>query len=212
MRANGVAEKYITGDATPYEKFLAWARTVPYTLRNPLYHWTHLELQRYFGITELLDEKSAPSIWERANAALQGLTTQAILQKFDVEVVCTTDDPTDDLRHHQAIAKSNLPDASLSGFPSGQSSRHWRRQTSSPGSTSLRKLANVEVQNLTTLARSAAEPARVFPFPGLPPLRPRIEPLLRDAVFRPGRGEQSSRRRAKASPSARKSTISLLRS
>ena len=60
MRANGVAEKYITGDATPYEKFLAWARTVPYTLRNPLYHWTHLELQRYFGITELLDEKSAP--------------------------------------------------------------------------------------------------------------------------------------------------------
>ena len=56
MRANGVPEKYITGDATPYEKFLAWARTVPYTLRNPLYHWTHLELQRYFGITELLDE------------------------------------------------------------------------------------------------------------------------------------------------------------
>ena len=109
MRANGVPEKYITGDAAPYEKFLAWARTVPYTLRNPLYHWTHLELQRYFGITELLDEKSAPSIWERANAALQSLTAQAILQKFRVEVVCTTDDPTDDLRHHQAIAKSNLP-------------------------------------------------------------------------------------------------------
>ena len=58
------------GDATPYEKFLAWARTVPYTLRNPLYHWTHLELQRYFGITELLDETSAPAIWERANALL----------------------------------------------------------------------------------------------------------------------------------------------
>jgi glucuronate isomerase len=108
MRANGVAEKYITGDASPYEKFLAWARTVPYTLRNPLYHWTHLELQRYFGIHDLLDETSAPSIWERANAVLQTLTTHAILQKFNVEVVCTTDDPTDDLRHHQAIAKSNL--------------------------------------------------------------------------------------------------------
>jgi glucuronate isomerase len=108
MRANGVPEKYITGDATPYEKFLAWARTVPYTLRNPLYHWTHLELQRYFGINELLDEKSAPSIWERANGALSSLTTQGILQKFKVEVVCTTDDPTDDLRHHQALAKSNL--------------------------------------------------------------------------------------------------------
>jgi glucuronate isomerase len=109
MRANGVPEKYITGDATPYEKFLAWARTVPYTLRNPLYHWTHLELQRHFGIHELLDETSAPSIWERANAALQTLTTHAIFQKFNVEVVCTTDDPTDDLRHHRASAQSNLP-------------------------------------------------------------------------------------------------------
>jgi glucuronate isomerase len=109
MRANGVPEKYITGDAPPYEKFLAWARTVPYTLRNPLYHWTHLELQRYFGIHELLDETSAPSIWERANAALQTLTTHAILQKFNVEVVCTTDDPTDDLRHHRTIAQSSLP-------------------------------------------------------------------------------------------------------
>jgi glucuronate isomerase len=109
MRANGVSEKHITGDATPYEKFLAWARTVPYTLRNPLYHWTHLELQRYFGIHELLDETSAPSIWERANAVLQTLTTHAILQKFKVEVVCTTDDPTDDLRHHRSIAQSNLP-------------------------------------------------------------------------------------------------------
>ena len=109
MRANGVAEKDITGSATPYEKFLAWARTVPYTLRNPLYHWTHLELQRYFGIAELLDETSAASIWERANAALSGgLTAHAILQKFHVDVVCTTDDPTDDLGHHRAIAKSNL--------------------------------------------------------------------------------------------------------
>src|SRR5579872_2229016 len=95
MRANGVPERYITGDAPPYEKFLAWARTVPYTLRNPLYHWTHLELQRYFGITELLDEQSAPRIWERANAILADLTTQEILKKFHVEVVCTTDDPGD---------------------------------------------------------------------------------------------------------------------
>lgn len=108
MRANGIAEKYITGNATAYEKFLAWARTVPYTLRNPLYHWTHLELQRYFGITELFDEASAPKVWARANALLAELTAHAILQKFQVEVVCTTDDPTDDLRHHRAIAKSNL--------------------------------------------------------------------------------------------------------
>src|SRR5579872_1751129 len=109
MRANGVLEHYCTGGAEPYEKFLAWARTVPNTLRNPLYHWTHLELQRYFGISELLDEKSAPAIWERANSALaHDLTAHGILNKFHVEVVCTTDDPADDLRHHRAIAKSSL--------------------------------------------------------------------------------------------------------
>ena len=108
MRANGISEKYITGDGAPYEKFLAWARTVPYTLRNPLYQWTHLELQRYFGITELLDDTSAPAIWERANAELSHLTAHAILRKFNVETVCTTDDPTDDLHHHREIAKSDL--------------------------------------------------------------------------------------------------------
>lgn len=108
MRANGIPEKYITGDASPYEKFLAWARTVPYTLRNPLYQWTHLELQRYFGISTLLDETSAPKIWEQANAALAGLTARAILEKFHVEIVCTTDDPSDDLRHHREIARSNF--------------------------------------------------------------------------------------------------------
>jgi glucuronate isomerase len=154
MRANGVPEKYITGDASPYEKFLAWARTVPYTLRNPLYHWTHLELQRYFDITELLDETSAPGIWERANAALTGgLTAHAILEKFHVEVVCTTDDPTDDLRHHREIAKSNLqtrvfpafrPDRSLAiGEPEFLS---WIEK--------LSQAANVEIRNLETFLQA----------------------------------------------------------
>src|SRR5215813_9547553 len=80
MRANGVAEQFCTGKAEPYEKFLAWAGTVPHTLRNPLYHWTHLELSRYFGIDELLDESSAPRIWKKANQLLAGdaLTTHAI--------------------------------------------------------------------------------------------------------------------------------------
>ena len=108
MRANGIAEKYCTGDAPPYDKFLAWARTVPYTLRNPLYIWTHLELRRYFEIPELLDEKSAPAIWEKANADLAGLTTWSILEKFHVTALCTTDDPADDLRYHHAIAASPL--------------------------------------------------------------------------------------------------------
>lgn len=150
MRTNGVAEKHITGDAPPYEKFLAWARTVPYTLRNPLYHWTHLELQRYFGITELLDEKLAPAIWERANEALQGLTTQAILQKFNIEVVCTTDDPTDDLRHHQAIAKSNLRTQVYPAFRPDKALAIGEADFV-PWVDRLGKIANVDVQNLTAL-------------------------------------------------------------
>jgi len=110
MRANGVDEKYCTGDMPAYEKFLAWARTVPYTLRNPLYHWTHLELKRYFGIDELLDESSAARIWERANELLAGddLRAHGILRRFQVRAVCTTDDPTDDLACHKAIAASGL--------------------------------------------------------------------------------------------------------
>jgi glucuronate isomerase len=108
MRANGVAERYCTGDAPPHDKFLAWARTVPHTLRNPLYHWTHLELQRYFGIEDLLSEATARSVWERANTALAtgDLTTRGILRKFRVQALCTTDDPCDDLAHHKSIAVS----------------------------------------------------------------------------------------------------------
>ena len=110
MRANGIPERYCTGNAEPYEKFLAWARTVPRTLRNPLHHWTHLELERYFGIDELLDEKSAPSIWESANAQLgdELLTAHGILRRFKVRALCTTDDPADSLDYHAQIKASGL--------------------------------------------------------------------------------------------------------
>src|SRR4029077_4667045 len=97
MRANGVDERYCTADAPPYEKFFAWARTVPDTLRNPLYHWTHLELLRYFDIPDILNESSAESIWNRANEKLatDELSAQGILGKFKVRALCSTDDPTD---------------------------------------------------------------------------------------------------------------------
>ena len=110
MRSNGVAERFCTGDADPFAKFQAWAATVPYTLRNPLYHWTHLELLRYFGIDRLLDEASAISVWKEANRQLATpeLTTQGILKKFNVKTVCTTDDPVDDLSHHKAILAGDL--------------------------------------------------------------------------------------------------------
>lgn len=110
MRANGVEETLVTGSAEPHEKFMAWARTVPATLRNPLYHWTHLELKRYFGIEELLDESTAEGVWERANEQLAGeaLRAQGILDKFGVVAVCTTDDPTDDLEYHRQIAAAGV--------------------------------------------------------------------------------------------------------
>ena len=118
MRTNGVAERFCTGSASPFDKFKAWAATVPHTLRNPLYHWTHLELKRYFGIAELLDEKTAGKIWKKANEKLATpeLTTQAILKKFKVKVVCTTDDPVDSLEHHRAFAAQGHPTKMLPAF------------------------------------------------------------------------------------------------
>lgn len=113
MRANGVDEQFCTGDAAPYDKFIAWARTVPCTLRNPLYHWTHLELLRYFDIHELLDERTAPAIWSRANARLAeaAFSTQGILRRFRVRAVCTTDDPANSLAYHEQLAVSTFETA-----------------------------------------------------------------------------------------------------
>jgi glucuronate isomerase len=108
MRTCGVAEKFITGNASDWEKFEMWARTVPKTIRNPLYHWTHLELKRPFGISgKLLSEKTAKFIWEKCNAKLAtpGFTTQGIAKRMNVKVICTTDDPTDSLEYHEAYTK-----------------------------------------------------------------------------------------------------------
>ncbi len=112
MRANGIDERYITGDATDQEKFLKWSETVPYAMRNPLYHWTHLELQRYFDIRERLDSRTATAIYDKSSAMLQrsDYSTQSLLKRMQVEVVCTTDDPSDSLEHHAAF------DAHRAGF------------------------------------------------------------------------------------------------
>ncbi|MBC3785598.1 glucuronate isomerase [Spirosoma utsteinense] len=108
MRTHGVSEKYCTGDASDWEKFEKWAETVPYTLRNPLYHWTHLELNNPFGIQELLTPATARSIYETCNEQLPQLTARRLLQHFDVRVVCTTDDPLDSLAHHDQIARDGF--------------------------------------------------------------------------------------------------------
>lgn len=118
MRTNGVDEYYITGGASDWEKFEKWAETVPYTLRNPLYHWTHLELQRYFGITDLLSPVTARKIFEECNAKLQlpEYSVQGLLRKMNVKTVCTTDDPLDDLRYHRQIRESGTALVVLPAF------------------------------------------------------------------------------------------------
>ena len=105
MRSNGIDEKYITGDGDEYEKFKAFARTMPYLIGNPLYHWTHLELKRYFDIDEVLTEESCERIWNRVNECLakDEYSAQNLIKRSNVEVICTTDDPADTLEHHAAL-------------------------------------------------------------------------------------------------------------
>lgn len=118
MRSNGVAEELCTGDADPYDKFLAWCRTVPNTLRNPLYHWSHLELKRYFEIDTLISEDTAKEIWDAANEKLksEAFSAHGILKKFKVKVVGTTDDPVDSLEHHKTIRGQGLDTAVVPTF------------------------------------------------------------------------------------------------
>lgn len=110
LRANGVSEKYITGDASDWEKFEKWAATVPYTMRNPMYHWTHLELKRVFDIDDLLNPDTALDIFNKSNEMLQmpEYTARGLMKKFNVEVVCTTDDPLDSLEYHKQIKESGF--------------------------------------------------------------------------------------------------------
>ncbi len=105
MRANGIDESYCTGNAPDKEKFMKWAETVPSTLRNPLYHWTHMELRRYFGIQELLNPETADDIYRKTSEMLQSgdYSVRSLLRRMNVEVICTTDDPVDDLAHHKKI-------------------------------------------------------------------------------------------------------------
>ena len=151
MRANGVPERYCTGDVEPYQKFLAWARTVPQTLRNPLYHWAHLELKRYFGVDGLLNEHSAPAIWQHANERLQddSLSARGILERFRVTAVCTTDDPTDSLQYHRQVSESGM---ATRVFPTFRPDRALR--TTDPASFNkwvdkLSHSSNIEIARLT---------------------------------------------------------------
>jgi glucuronate isomerase len=111
MRTNGISERYCTGKASDREKFQKWAETVPYTIRNPLFHWTHLELLRYFGIIDLLNPQTAAGIYEKTQNMLQEdeYRPVGLIKKMNVELVCTTDDPVDGLEHHHQLKKNKAP-------------------------------------------------------------------------------------------------------
>jgi glucuronate isomerase len=151
MRTNGVPEDLITGNASSdYDKFLAYAKTVPQTLRNPLYHWSHLELRRYFGIKLLINEANAAKIWKLANAKLAtpALSVHGILAKFKVAVICTTDDPADDLAAHQAIKKSKLATRVYPAFRPDKSLGVSQPAAFNPWCDQLAARANLEVKDL----------------------------------------------------------------
>jgi len=148
MRANGIEEAYITGDKSDYEKFLAWAKTVPHTFGNPLYHWTHLELLRYFDIDQVLNEETAPAIWEEANKKLATpeMSVRSMLAKSKVEFVGTTDDPTDDLKSHRQFKEE---ETNLTVSPSFRpdTGLNIDKETFLPWVEKLAKAADLPIDN-----------------------------------------------------------------
>ncbi len=183
MRAAGVEERLITGDATDEEKFEAWAATVPKTLRNPLYHWTHLELKRYFGVSgKLLNPETAKEIYAQCSEMLQTkeFTARGILKRMKVKVVCTTDDPVDSLDHHRRIREDRdfpvkvlpafRPDKALA-VESPKAFNRWVGQ--------LEAASNVQVSDLDSFLGSDPKKTRCLPRGGVPPVGSRAGMPLR---------------------------------
>ena len=156
MRANGISEEFVTGNASAKDKFIAFAKTVPFTLRNPLYHWTHLELKRFFDIDDLLCEENAEAIWDQCNeqiASRDELTTQGILKQFRVTALCTTDDPVDDLGYHQQLAddKGDFETAVYPAFRPDWSLFVHRPEEFNQWIAKLEKVSGVTVGSLSDL-------------------------------------------------------------
>lgn len=153
LRANGIDEEYITGKASDYDKFLKWAETVPYTMRNPLYHWTHMELLRPFGIKKILNPKTAKEIYEEATALLQTpeFSVQGIMKKMNVEVVCTTDDPSDSLEYHKKIKDSGFSTKVLPTWRPDKAMAVENPETYNAYLAQLEKAANMTIASFDEL-------------------------------------------------------------
>jgi glucuronate isomerase len=148
MRSNGVNEKYCTGSATPEEKFQKWAETVPYTLRNPLFHWSHLELKNYFGIDRLLNGFTAPEIYQECSTLLRqpDYHVQGLIQKMNVAVICTTDDPSDSLEYHQR--QTELP---FRMYPTFRPDKVYAFENTSNYLDYLKRLSSASDNNIHSL-------------------------------------------------------------
>jgi glucuronate isomerase len=161
MRAFGIDEKYITGSGSDKEKFLAWAKTIQYCIGNPLYHWTHLELQRFFGIYEPLTENNAEKIYEKINAMLSedGFCPRDFIEKSDVAVICTTDDPKDNLEYHKKIAEEGKLSAKVLPTFRPDKAVEINREGFAGYISELSEAAKIEINSVETL--KAAISARI---------------------------------------------------
>jgi glucuronate isomerase len=158
MRSNGIEEKYITGDAADKEKFQKWAETIPFCIGNPLYHWTHLELRRHFGIDKLLSQDTAEEIWEQCNAILASgkLTARDLIKRSNVRVICTTDDPADTLEYHKAIALDRSFDVKVLPAFRPDKAINIDKEGFAEYLAKLGKAAGINIKNLKNL-KSALE-------------------------------------------------------
>ena len=162
MRNNGIEEKYITGDATKKEKFLKWAETVPYTVGNPLFHWSHLELKNYFGVEEVFSPKNADKIYDHMNEVLQTKTVRKIIEESNVYSLCTTDDPIDDLKWHKLLKEDILFKTKV--YPSFRPDKivniDW--DTFLPYVAKLNEVLGYEIKNLEDLEKGLLERIEYF--------------------------------------------------
>lgn len=149
MRTNGVDERYCTGDASDWEKFEKWAETVPHTLRNPLYHWTHLELKKFFGIDKVLSPETAKEIWDACNEKLTSgnYSCRDIVRMANVDTICTTDDPVDSLEYHQSIKKDGFEVAVLPAWRPDKAMMVENSETFNDYVDQLGEVANVEIDS-----------------------------------------------------------------
>ena len=164
MRSNGVEERYITGDAADKEKFLKWAQTIPCCIGNPLYHWAHLELKRYFGIDKLLSPDTAEEIWERCNGMLASghLTARDLILRSKVKVICTTDDPADTLEYHRTIANDKTFDVKVLPAFRPDKAINIDKDGFAEYLAKLEKAANLSIKNFEDLKKALTARIKFF--------------------------------------------------